>query len=63
MLLPGWSAKVEYLYFDFGHQTATLTGGAGVFPYSNHLMVNTIKFGINYHFNLTGLTAPSGSTH
>src|ERR1700722_5456932 len=32
---PSWSLKAEYLHFDFGSETATLTGGAGVFPYKN----------------------------
>jgi len=41
---PAWSAKVEYQYYDFGHET-----------YFNGLelgaKIHTIKGGINYHFN------------
>jgi outer membrane immunogenic protein len=47
---PSWSAKIEYSYFDFGAENATLTGVAGVFPYKNNLSVNTIKVGVNYFF-------------
>jgi outer membrane immunogenic protein len=45
------SAKVEYLYYDFGSETATLTSAAGVFPYSNSLKINTVKIGLNYAFH------------
>jgi outer membrane immunogenic protein len=47
---PSWSAKIEYSYFDFGAENATLTSGAGVFPYKNDLTVNTVKVGVNYAF-------------
>ncbi len=46
---PAWSAKVEYLHFDFGNENATLTGAAGVFPYKNSLTADTVKVGLNYH--------------
>ena len=49
-----WSAKGEYQFFDFGTKTATLTSGAGVFPYSNRLTVQTVKIGLNYKFNWGG---------
>jgi outer membrane immunogenic protein len=45
---PGWSFKVEYQHFDFGSATATLTGGAGVFPYKNDLTADALKLGVNY---------------
>jgi outer membrane immunogenic protein len=49
---PDWSVKGEYLYFDFGTKTATLTSGAGaVFGYSNALTVQTLKVGVNYKLN------------
>jgi outer membrane immunogenic protein len=50
MIAPAWSAKIEYLHYGFGSQNATLTGAAGVFPYSNQLKLDTMKIGINYHF-------------
>lgn len=45
-----WSAKAEYMYYDFGSETATLTSAAGVFGYTNTLRLNTVKFGLNYLF-------------
>jgi outer membrane immunogenic protein len=50
-LSPAWSAKAEYMYYKFGTQDATLTSGAGVFPYANALTVNSVKMGLNYQFN------------
>jgi outer membrane immunogenic protein len=47
---PRWSVKAEYLHFDFGSATATITGAAGVFPYKNSLTTDTVKMGINYRF-------------
>ena len=45
MIAPAWSAKIEYLHYGFGSQNATLTGAAGVFPYSNQLKLDTMKIG------------------
>jgi len=53
-IMPAWSFKAEYLHFDFGSKTATLTGGAGVFGYTNALTVDTVKVGLNYMFNWSG---------
>jgi outer membrane immunogenic protein len=58
-----WSAKIEYLHFDFGTKNALLTDTAGtVFPYANALTVDTVKFGLNYQFGLAPLAPlyPSG---
>jgi outer membrane immunogenic protein len=49
-IMPAWSIKAEYLHFDFGSQTATLTGGAGTFGYTNALTVDTVKVGLNFKF-------------
>jgi outer membrane immunogenic protein len=46
--LPSWSAKVEYLYADYGSQTY-FSGIAGGF--SADAKVSTIKFGVNYLFH------------
>jgi outer membrane immunogenic protein len=49
LFAPSWSAKVEYMYADFGHQ-----------DYFNGMVpdlgatVHTVKGGINYHFNWGG---------
>jgi len=49
MFAPSWSAKVEYMYVDFGHQDFFngLVPGVGA-------TVHTVKGGINYHFNWGG---------
>ncbi|UTD29670.1 outer membrane protein [Bradyrhizobium sp. WD16] len=47
MFVPNWSAKVEYMYADYGRQTYF---NAVDFSVSTH----TIKAGINYHFNWGG---------
>jgi outer membrane immunogenic protein len=58
-----WSAKIEYLHFDFGTKDASLTNTVGtVLPYANALTVDTVKFGLNYQFGLAPLAPlyPSG---
>jgi opacity protein-like surface antigen len=44
---PNWSAKVEYLYYDFGNFTENLYG-VGFNGFDRDLTVNTVKVGINY---------------
>jgi outer membrane immunogenic protein len=53
-ITPAWSVKAEYLHFDFGSKTATLTSAGGVFGYNNALTVDTVKVGVNYTFNWAG---------
>ena len=58
-----WSAKIEYLHFDFGTKNALLNNAVGtVFPYANALTVDTVKFGLNYQFGMAPLAPlyPSG---
>lgn len=50
--LDAWSAKVEYLYIDFGTFTDTFAG-AGAFATvtgSSHVTDNIVRVGVNYHF-------------
>lgn len=62
--MPGWSAKIEYDYYDFGSQSMNVpitasggvTGiGAGSIlirtPVSVTEQVHTVRAGVNYHFN------------
>lgn len=53
MFAPNWSAKVEYLYADFGTlHDAFDVPTAGFFTGVNtHLTENIVRAGINYHFN------------
>jgi outer membrane immunogenic protein len=47
-----WSAKIEYLYMDFGTINNTFTG-TGVFTpvnLSTHVTDNVVRVGLNYHF-------------
>jgi outer membrane immunogenic protein len=52
MFAPKWSAKIEYLYMDFGS-----VNGTGVVPvqpvnvaHSANLTANVVRAGINFHF-------------
>lgn len=51
MFAPAWSAKVEYMYADFGHENyfSGVAGGVDL-----GATVHTVKGGINYHFNWGG---------
>jgi outer membrane immunogenic protein len=50
-IMPAWTIKAEYLHFDFGSKTATLTSGGGtVFGYTNALTADTVKVGVNWLF-------------
>lgn len=55
MFAPSWSAKVEYLYADLEGQNyfngAVTTGRASL---------NTVKAGVNYHFNWGGTAVAPG---
>lgn len=52
-----WTAKVEYLYADFGKQSVTspvITGAGttnGLIGQDIDLKTNTVRGGLNYHFN------------
>jgi outer membrane immunogenic protein len=53
MFAPNWSAKLEYLHYDFGNDIqytpTTILGGSSV-----HVLVrgDMVRLGVNYHFNL-----------
>ena len=42
-----WSAKIEYLYADFGKDRYRYLGALGINPLD--LTMNTVKVGLNYH--------------
>jgi outer membrane immunogenic protein len=44
--LPNWSAKVEYLYADFGETRRTVLGGS----IDTDLTMSMVRAGLNYHF-------------
>jgi outer membrane immunogenic protein len=46
-----WSAKAEYLHYDFGGGNLALTNGAGgTLNTRVDQKIHTVKFGINFHF-------------
>jgi outer membrane immunogenic protein len=44
--LPNWSAKVEYLYADFGETRRSF----GAIPIDTALTMSMVRAGLNYHF-------------
>jgi outer membrane immunogenic protein len=55
MFAPNWSAKLEYLYADFGTGAATsYTPVGGALVGASERNVNVVRGGINYHFNWGG---------
>jgi outer membrane immunogenic protein len=48
---PGWSAKLEYLYLDFGRESTTWTLGAlPSITYDARFTMNVVRAGVNYRF-------------
>lgn len=54
--IPSWSLKVEYLHYGFGTVTAPRSALGGGGP-NLRLDIDTVKAGINYHFNLGPVAA------
>jgi outer membrane immunogenic protein len=52
--IPSWSLKVEYMHYGFGTVTAPPSALGGSSP-NLRLDVDTVKAGINYHFNLAAM--------
>jgi len=50
MFAPSWSAKLEYMYYDFGKSSFVTPAALAPFG-SFRTYDNTVKAGINYHFN------------
>jgi outer membrane immunogenic protein len=53
MFSRGWSAKVEYLHVDLGNVSATAAFDNGTLgtTYTFHNQFDTVRVGVNYHFN------------
>jgi len=54
MFAPSWSAKIEYMYYDFGSTTFTAGSPAILVGTSFDDVEHTVKAGINYRFNWGG---------
>jgi outer membrane immunogenic protein len=51
LLMPGWTARLEYLYADFGtHTTNFAFNGLPVIADRSRLSMNLVRAGLNYHF-------------
>ena len=54
MFMPNWSTKLEYLYTDISGGNSNTYGwnvGTSLNNVNNHTRWNTIRAGVNYHFN------------
>ena len=54
MFMPNWSAKAEYLYTDVSGGNSNYWGGnwgTSINNVNNHTRWNTVRAGVNYHFN------------
>lgn len=51
---PSWSAKLEYMHYGFGTDTAAPTTLSTLSPSALRLNIDTVKAGVNYHFNWGG---------
>jgi outer membrane immunogenic protein len=53
MFAKQWSAKVEYLYMDYGHINDAFTGVGtlAVLGISSHITDNVLRAGVNLHFH------------
>lgn len=49
---PNWTARLEYLYSDYGTFSRTYTGIAGFTPatLTSHFFENVVRIGMNYRF-------------
>jgi outer membrane immunogenic protein len=57
MFAQNWSAKAEYMYYDFGN--SRFITPAGLVPFGSfHNDEHTLKVGVNYRFNFAGPVAP-----
>jgi outer membrane immunogenic protein len=54
MFTKQWSAKLEYLYMDFGTFNNAFLGTGPSYPAiatSSHVTDNVVRAGVNYHFH------------
>jgi outer membrane immunogenic protein len=49
--MPQWTAKIEYLYADFGNLSFTnIAANGSSYTHSNHLTENIVRVGVNWHY-------------
>jgi len=49
-LAPHWTAKIEYLYADFGTADRLFVRQPGAFPFNVNFKTNIVRVGVNYRF-------------
>ena len=59
-LIPNWTAKLEYLYSNFGAKNVGFPNNNEVFR--SDFALQTVRLGVNYHFGDGAAAAPSGAT-
>jgi outer membrane immunogenic protein len=47
---PSWSAKLEYLYLDFGNDGTTMSFALLPIVDDAHFTMNVVRAGVNYRF-------------
>jgi high affinity Mn2+ porin len=58
-LIPNWTAKLEYLYSNFGAKNVGFPNNNEVFR--SDFALQTVRLGVNYHFGDGIAAAPSGA--
>jgi high affinity Mn2+ porin len=48
-IAPHWTAKLEYLFTDYGRQTYPYAGGTQ--PFTSDFLLQEVRAGVNYQFN------------
>lgn len=64
MFMPNWSAKAEYLYTDVSGGNTNEYGwnyGVSLNNVNNHTRWNTVRAGVNYHFNWGNVASTLGN--
>ena len=59
-LIPNWTAKLEYLYSNFGAKSVGFPSNNEVFR--SDFALQTVRLGLNYHFGDFAAAAPSGAS-
>ena len=59
-IAPDWSAKLEYLYDNFGQTSAAMSSGTRA---TSSFDIHTVRLGLNWHFGKIGFETPVSEVH
>jgi high affinity Mn2+ porin len=59
-LIPNWTARLEYLFSNFGAKNVNFLSNGQIFR--SDFALHTVRLGLNYHFGDGAAGAPSGAT-